>query len=467
MARKEHRVLLGIVIAVALLLRIGYVAQTHVKDPLRTDAGQYARYAHNIVHHGVFSMDERNPPRPDSFRSPGYPLFLAAAKGVAGEEKWYPVARWTQVGLGTAMVPLTFALATLFLPFWAALVAAAMVAMSPHLVTSGGYILTETLFGTTLLLGLLLFCRGVMGGRRAPLAGAGLVFGFGFLTNEACLFLPLALLAALALRRAGGPAARTPWLIFVLLFGAVAGGWLYRNHTAVPAGAPTSQARALATLSHGTYPGWVHSDPRYRYSAYLEDPEQPEFGSSWERFGSVFWQRLQERPLRHLAWYLFEKPYYLWSWSILQGQGDVYVFPVAESLYETTAVAEATRWSMAVLHPVVLVLAALGALVALIGRHRLASPIPLLLTATAAYFTVVYSIFAPWPRYSVPLRPELYLLATWAVAAAVRCTARPQAVESDVEPAVLPAAERGVLVLPIGEREDVDVPVGAHREEHP
>ena len=51
MAKKEHRVLLGIVIAIALLIRIGYVAQTYIKDPLRTDAGQYARYAHNIVHH--------------------------------------------------------------------------------------------------------------------------------------------------------------------------------------------------------------------------------------------------------------------------------------------------------------------------------------------------------------------------------------------------------------------------------
>lgn len=420
MARNEHRVLLGIVIAIALLIRIGYVAKTYIKDPLRTDAGQYARYAHNIAHHGVHSMDEQSPPRPDSFRSPGYPLFLAAAMAVGGEDRWYDVARWTQVGLGAAMVPLTFALAALFLPFWAALAAAALVALSPHLVTSTGYILTETLFGTTTLLGLLLFCRGVMGGRRAPLAAAGLVFGFGFLINEASLFLPVLLLVALALRRAGGPTASTPWLPFVLVFCTVAGGWLYRNHTAVPEGAPTSQARALATLSHGTYPGWVHRDPDYRHSAYMEDPEQPGFGTSWERFGAVLWQRFTERPGRYLAWYLLEKPYYLWSWSILQGQGDVYVFPVGNSLYETIAAAEATRLLMWVLHPAVLVLAAIGVLCCLIGRRRLTSPVPLLLAATAAYFTVVYSVFAPWPRYSVPLRPELYLLATWSVAALLR-----------------------------------------------
>ena len=57
-------------IAVALLLRIGYVAQTHVKSPLRTDAGQYAKYAENTHEHGVYSMDASVPPTPDSFRSP-------------------------------------------------------------------------------------------------------------------------------------------------------------------------------------------------------------------------------------------------------------------------------------------------------------------------------------------------------------------------------------------------------------
>ena len=94
---------------------------------------------------------------------------------------------------------------------------------------------------------------------------------------------------------------------------------------------------------------------------------------------------------------------------------------------------------------------------------------PLLLAATAVYFTVVYSVFAPWPRYSVPLRPELYLLAAWSVAALVRRVAlrRAQRLQLTVETAVLPAAKRGVLVLPVGKGEDIDVPVGAHSEEHP
>ena len=29
------------------------------------------------------------------------------------------------------------------------------------------------------------------------------------------------------------------------------------------------------------------------------------------------------------------------------------------------------------------------------------------------YYTILYTVFAPWPRYSVPLRPELYLFALW------------------------------------------------------
>lgn len=73
----ERGVLVGIVVAVGLALRLGFVLEAVVQHPLRADAGQYALYAKNLCEHGVFSLATTSPPAPDSFRSPGYPAVLA------------------------------------------------------------------------------------------------------------------------------------------------------------------------------------------------------------------------------------------------------------------------------------------------------------------------------------------------------------------------------------------------------
>ncbi|MEM7199283.1 MAG: glycosyltransferase family 39 protein [Planctomycetota bacterium] len=416
MRTPERTVLLAFVCAIAILLRAGFVAQTYVKDPLRTDAGQYAQYSHNVVHHGVYSLDEGPDPQPDSFRSPGYPALLAAVRWVAGEDDWYEWARWLQVALGVAMVPLSFLLARTALRDGPALIVAGLVALSPHLVACTGYILTETLCGLLLLLALWFTVRMAEGKGRLAAIAAGVTLAFAALTNEALVLLPLPLLWLLR-RRVGWRGMTAFGAAFLLIMGA----WTARNQVLVKDPARSGSYRALITLSHGTYPGWVYQSEASRFSAYLEDPEQPSFGTSWSRFREVMAERVRERPLRYLSWYLLEKPYWLWSWSILQGQGDVYVFPVADSLYETQAAANATRLLMKGLHPAILVLLFLG-LVRWLWRartHRVAVDV---LGATLVYVTAVYVVFAPWPRYSIPLRPELYLFAVWtAVHVARRC----------------------------------------------
>ena len=46
-------------------------------------------------------------------------------------------------------------------------------------------------------------------------------------------------------------------------------------------------------------------------------------------------QRVGEHPLRSVVWYLFEKPFLLWDWSIRIGQGDIYVYPTANTPLQT------------------------------------------------------------------------------------------------------------------------------------
>ena len=111
--------------ALALLLRLSYVRVTKVNAPIRADAQQYVVYAWNVLQHGTFS---RSPPgeipTADSFRSPGYPLFVALALAISGQS-FYSTVLYAQSIIGALVVPLTYALGRFFLPRWGALVAAA------------------------------------------------------------------------------------------------------------------------------------------------------------------------------------------------------------------------------------------------------------------------------------------------------------------------------------------------------
>jgi len=148
--------LLFIIFATALQIRIQYVNQTVVDIPIRADARQYVVYAYNLFN-GTFSKDLPNGsaiPRPDSFRSPGYPLFIVLVFALGGDTENVVYA---QAVLSALAVLITFGIGIQFLPLWGSVFASVLVAISPHLISTASYILTETLFSFTFLLSIFLF----------------------------------------------------------------------------------------------------------------------------------------------------------------------------------------------------------------------------------------------------------------------------------------------------------------------
>lgn len=410
MKRSERAVLVVLVTAVALAIRIGFVATSAVDRPLRADAGQYARYAHNLVEHGTYSLADEVPPPPDAFRSPGYPAFVALAR-LAGGAHWYDVVRWLQVALGALLVPLTYWLARAALPSGPALLAAVCVALSPHLVAATGYVLGEALLAPVLTAAFWLLARAC----RAPGGGAalaaGAAFGCAALVNEALAPLPV-LLALLARRRLG--AARSALLLLAALL--PVGAWTARNQCTDLV--RTGGERVLTSLSHGSYPELFFATEEHRGFPYEEDPEQPEFGSSWGRFAEVMAARVAERPGRYVSWYLLEKPLWLWRWDLVQGQG-FYVYPVAGSILDEQPVLAALCAAMRLLHAPFVGLALLGAGLALWRGRRGGGDQALLRLPVLAllWCTAVYALFLPDPRYLVPLRPLQAVLAAAGLAA--------------------------------------------------
>jgi hypothetical protein len=418
----------------ALGLRVLYLLNTEIASPFRSDAAEYARYAVNLLEHSTFSrLDPSAPaPTPDAFRAPGYPLFLAACFGLFGIESGVDWVYAIQALLSAALVPLTLVVGRGFLPGWAAWSAAALVAVSPHLISFTGYLLTEILFSLALLVPLVLYQARLTTRRPAEFFGIGVLFGAATLVNSVAL--PVGCIAAVALIASpiGQPLRWRAVLRHAHRSAAVAvasgslllpGIWSLRN-LGLDAGSRGGSDRFLATAIHGSYPDFVYRDPRLRYYAYREDPRFREMMRSFPDFIRILSQRASERPLRYASWYLAEKPIILWTWNMLQGVDDVYVYPLERYGFAEVALLNGIRVSMKGLHPILLALAAIGIPLFAARPRRLRDdpeqgPTPRFLLILLAYWTIVYAISAPWPRYAVPLRPELYLWVLFSVSRAL------------------------------------------------
>jgi len=405
----ERATLVLIVVVVGLALRWSFVAHGEVVLPLRADAGQYAQYAANLVEHGVHSLSTQDPPPPDSFRSPGYPLFLAMCR-LLGGGSWHELALALQVVLGAATVLACHRLARSFLPFAPALGAAIACALSPHLVGSTTYVLTECVTTCALTTGLAVLATARTTGR---LLVAGACTAYAVLCNETLVFVPF--VVALLLARSRGVRCALVFAAAALLPFAL---WSLRNATTELA--QRGGERVTASISHGSYPDMVFRDPRLRGFPYREDPEQPAFGSSWHDLGRVLGPRVSAEPLRYVLWYLVQKPLWLWSWNVVQGH-DAFVYEIANNLYDDQPVAGVTRTTMHWLHVPLMLCAAAGVLGALWSARRRSADIAAMVALVVAGCTAVHLLVIPDPRYLQPVRPLVFVLAAAAVAWATTC----------------------------------------------
>jgi len=423
---RVHYLILCLIFLIGLLLRMLYVQPIINDTYIARDAKHYVDYGYNLFHYHTYSKQRASSqPIPDSFRSPGYPLFIALFMTAYGDVDYMPKLIYAQAVIGALLAPLAFYVGIHFLPVGVALTAALLVALSPHLITTTSCALTETLFSFLLLsaIAVLYYAIG-----RTPRTFyyflAALFFGLAYLTNETVLFIPVLIVVfwLIHLRIRKFEILTNIYfkymIVFIAVFCCFPLMWSLRGFINVPVDAPRGSDRAIVTMSHGAYPGFTYNNPNHKYAPYRDDPMQPMFGRSLGNFSKILWERVEKEPLRYASWYLFGKPYYLWSWNIIQGSGDIYINPVKISLFKASQISRAIRSAMKVLHPFLLLLALSGIplfFVTYRGRFltETVSTLPLLPMLICIYFTGLYMIFAPWPRYSIPLRPMLYLTACW------------------------------------------------------
>ncbi len=409
----------------ALGIRYYYVTHAQVFQPVnqpnvRADAVEYYHYASNLAAHGVFSKapPDTTPLVGDSFRDPGYPVFLAGWMKVFGQwDSWYAAVLLSQALLSTLTVVLMLALARRWMPLGWLAGAGMLMAVWPHSVAMSSYLLSETLFGFLAALGLFLL-RLALDCQRAGWADAsGIGFSLAALTNA--VLIPLAPLLALYLfiRKKAGRALCASLAIAAL---AVLAPWFLRNSLLpTTTGDSSSSARATLNLVQGSWPG-MHS----AYQASMKhDPEGTAIMAAIGREAAVMEQapfaglalmghRMASDPGQYIWWYL-SKPALLWAWDIRIGQGDVYVYPTRNSPFKTHAAWRAVAAVCRALNPWLFVLAIGGSLFAFLPRQR-TPPDKAAAALMLLFVTLVYSILQAEPRYSVPFRGLEIVLATLA-----------------------------------------------------
>ena len=409
-----------VVVLLSLDMRVRAVRDTVVDTPLRADAGQYFVYAYNLRHHGVYSRDRsayfdpRVSPEPDAVRSPGYPLFISAF--VDGKDPAPIVHRIkaAQVVLSVLVVLLIYSIARRFLSTGPALLVALLTGLSPHLVNANVYVLSESLFAFCLALLFWVFARYVDSGRLWILLLVGILIGAGALVRPSLQYFVVPMIVLVGYHAGHGRRLKAAGLIvlgFVLAFSP----WVIRNVQTLDMA--SDQALAIGTLHHGAYPGFKYRDDDRSFGfPYRADPNAEAIAESMDSVLAEIRRRFTEEPGRHLRWYLLGKPVMLWSWDIVQGMGNAFIYPVKASPYFLEGFMGRSHWLMRFLHWPLVVLAAFAAVVVWLPaslhhlEHRarfVAQGISLL----CVYFTALHMVGAPFPRYAVPLRPMLYAMA--------------------------------------------------------
>lgn len=65
--------------------------------------------------------------------------------------------------------------------------------------------------------------------------------------------------------------------------------------------------------------------------AYRFDPRQNEVYNGIGATLNLIFERFKSSPITYLSWYIFGKQTFLWQWTMLEGAGEMFIYPVIQS----------------------------------------------------------------------------------------------------------------------------------------
>lgn len=410
----------------AIALRWYVVTQVRVLQPLDLagdwgDAAEYYRYAWNLVHHGMFSIDMAGipHPEPDGYRDPGYPVYLAFWMALTDSyDSWYAAVLISHACLGGITVACTVLALRNSFPTWLLWVVGLGTALWPHAVIMTTYVLTENLSAPLFAIAVLALSEAVARQSTGMTLCAGVTLAVAALTNAVLGPLVLLVAAAFAWRR-NLPRRH----LFILVVAAVLplAAWQIRN-TTVPQ-VISAKLRAEMNLVQGSWPTYhtamqlySRHDPAGIQTMAAINNEIAIMNQDRARGLALMAERMGSAPGTYLAWYA-GKPALLWGWEIGLGSGGIYIYPTRNSPFITTPWLKTIEGIAYVLNGPIALLALVGTILSLVRRNS--STTLLVFGITATWITVLYGVLQSDSRYSIPFRGAEIALASAAVWTAI------------------------------------------------
>lgn len=410
---KTQLIFISMLLLFSFFLRLSYGVSAEHDNPLRADALNYAKIALNLVEFGTYSYQDDLVT--SKLITPGYPLIVTFFASLFDEfSSAYFAVIGFQIIISSLVVLLTYLLSLRVMHNTAACVTAVAVAISPHLIISSSYFLTETSHSFFVLLGIWLLVIAIEKKMLLVALMAGVMFGYAALIRPAVLLFPI---AALIIFWWKYRTEASPRLLVAFLF-ATSLVWL--PWQIWEAESDESNSRAVFLL--GAYPDMTYESPLMRGYAYREDPEFQAMRESWSKTREILGERISEDPLTYIGWYLIGKPATLWSAYMVQGQGGPFIYPITSSAYDDPGLYSLTLFLMMNLHILLFfaaVLVVVNESIRMIFTDHKPNLVLAIVILFALYHTGVHTVLAPLPRYSTPYYPFLFMLAIYGCAGAL------------------------------------------------
>ena len=413
----------GLLLVLALALRLGYVSETP-GYVLRHDAIDYDTHARSIANGQGFSKTLARG-RPTAFRPPGYPYLLGAVYRIAGVQnapvkRRLDVARTEQAIVGTVVVALIGLLA---LQLWGpgvALVALGLAAIYLPLILVGGAVMSEPLFDVFMLAALCAAVAHRQSRHRWRFALlCGVLAGLAILTraNALILLAPLAV-AAWNRRPRWSRAALGPPVALIVVAALTVAPWTIRNARTLHAFVPVTTQ--LGSAMAGTYNDVSRHDP-VNPAAWRPTFKVPEYRPLYRRIRRIN-EAVMERTLRAGAErYIAHHPSYVATvaWWSTRRMVDLAGRRRSRATAATIGIDRVWADRGVLCFWIFAVLAVAGAFT------RLARRAPLFVWAVPVlmYVSVVFLVVET-PRYRTPVDPFVVLLAALALVAGAARLAR-------------------------------------------
>jgi hypothetical protein len=410
--------LLGLIALLAFTVREQFVLTSIVDAPIRGDIREYVNYAWNLVHHGIFSLQDPtfdHAPLPDAYRLPGYPLLLALAMECRPDNlDWISFVLQSQVLIGTASIILVGLLAREWLSSTWSIAAAALLALWPHHIAATGAMLSEIVFGFALLAGLFCIARAWrVGATKAWYAVAGIAFGYAWLVNPILLPFPLAF-AVLAWRHGQGRGVTL--LLAIFLIPVLAMGM---RNAQIGNSDSGSLQRARMNFVQGSWPDYHKAANRFRagdpIAIWIMTQIQRETNALKDapsEGAEMIAARIAKEPSFYARWYA-SKAWMLWDWKIQIGADDIHYHEVKRSPLRRAPLS----WIVVLYKTVNPLLTAmlLGGCVVLpaLGWRRRGWVPAATVGGLALYLTAAHLVLQAEPRYAIAYRGlEAVIVAT-------------------------------------------------------